>query len=52
MNFQRNNEYDYEHKELIGTGSGGNLVYKIQNIHTKQVISFFLSITIIVSTLL
>jgi hypothetical protein len=37
---QRKNEYDFEHKQLIGTGSGGNRVYKIQHVHTKKVITF------------
>ena len=42
MDIQRKNEYDYEHKQLIGTGSGGNRVYKIQNVHTKKVIELFI----------
>jgi hypothetical protein len=39
MDIQRKNEYDFEHKELIGAGSGGNRVYKIQHVHTKKVIT-------------
>lgn len=43
MDIQRRNEYDYEHKELIGTGSGGNRVYKIQDVHSKKVMHSYVN---------